>query len=184
MSDLVWFIYQQEQQLGPYDQKQILHMLDNNMISHDAFIFKTGWKDWETLENGLAELGRSVKDLPRPLTAMMKKDRAPRATINGRIIIHNNDNLAIATGVNISASGIFLETTDLLFKIGEELKLTCRVEGINKPFNVTAKVIRFTENKGQSIGYGLQFLAIEQKISSEIQFLIDQRNIKIHQKEA
>ena len=181
MSEHIWYIYQQSQQTGPFDLPKIMEMLTNNMISQDAYLFKVGWKEWRPIEECQAEL--NGPDLPSPeiqapeeTKQRERQDRAPRATIKGRVIVHNNGQLVIGSGVNISATGIFVETQDKIFEIGEELKLTCRVDGTPKAFNVTAKVMRFNEGGKFPIGYGLMFITLDQHVAQELQRLIDQAN--------
>ena len=98
--------------------------------------------------------------------------RPPRATINGQIIVHNNGELVIGGGVNISSTGIFVETDKALFKVGEILKLTCRVNGISRPFNVDAEVMRFSTGGSAPLGYGLAFVNIDENVAQEIDSLI------------
>ena len=184
MSDPIWYVYQNSKQTGPFEKERVLNMLDTNMIAQNAYLFKAGWKDWCPLEDCLAELGRGrgQEQPPTPGSSpRIRKERSPRATIKGRIIVHNNGQLVIGGGVNISSSGIFVETPDPLFKIGEKLKLTCRVDGFVKAFNVVAVVMRFNEDKKFPVGYGMKFEALDKKIAKEIQILIDQSNEILNQ---
>ena len=57
MSEQVWYLYQNGQQVGPFDTEQVTQLFINKMISHDGYIFKVGWKDWRPLEDGFEELG-------------------------------------------------------------------------------------------------------------------------------
>ena len=56
-SDSVWYLYQNNQQVGPFDTQQITQLLTNKMISQDSYIFKAGWKDWRVLAEGYEDLG-------------------------------------------------------------------------------------------------------------------------------
>ena len=170
----IWYIFQDAQQTGPYEEKHIRESLQKGDIAGDAYLFKVGWKDWRPVEDCTSELGTSVATSSASTTD--RRTRAPRATIKGRVIVHNNGQLVIGGGVNISSSGIFVETPDLIFNVGETLKLTCRVDGFLKAFNVTAKVMRFNSDKRFPIGYGLKFSALDQVIALEIQRLVDQAN--------
>ena len=85
------------------------------------------------------------------------------------------------SGVNISATGMFVETAENLFQLGEQLKLTCRAEGYLSPFNVVATVVRFSKDERTSVGYGLRFENLEPKVASEIQRLVDSANQKLKQ---
>ena len=41
-----WYIYQNNQQLGPFEQSQIQQLLATKMIAHESHIFKAGWVEW------------------------------------------------------------------------------------------------------------------------------------------
>jgi hypothetical protein len=178
MSEQLWYVYHQQQQLGPFEAKQVVQLLDNNMISNESYVFKVGWKDWRPIEEtadqlgiqkGAASLGGGNREIKRRLGA-------PRATISGRVIIHNNGQLVIGSGINISATGIFIETADKIFKLGEKLKVTVKAEGFAKQFNALAEVIRINSDPKYPIGYGLKFSGLDREISDEIQRLVDQKN--------
>ena len=176
MGDQTWYLYQNGQQIGPFDTHQVTQLYINKMVSHDGYIFKVGWKEWRPMEEGYEEL-----NVPRPdgvaqdQTALEKrKNGAPRATISGRVVVHNDGQLSIGNGVNISSTGMFVETEDQLFTVGEQLKLTVKCNGIQKAFNVLAQVIRFNSDPRFPIGYGLKFENLETSIREEIQQLVEQ----------
>ena len=175
MNEQTWYVFQQNQQLGPFTSQQITQLMHTKMIAQDAYLFKVGWKDWRPIEDTYSELGMTP-----PAGAGLSDDNrrttAPRATIQGRVIVHNNGQLVIGAGVNISASGIFVETQETIFTVGERLKLSVRVDGMAKPFNTIAQVVRFNSDPRFPIGYGLRFDELEDRIGTEIQRLVDQSN--------
>jgi hypothetical protein len=145
------------------------------MIAQDAYLFKVGWKDWRPIEETYDELG--VDGLPpAPEKGSERRDAAPRATINGRVVVHNNGQLVIGAGVNISSTGIFVETRDQLFTVGEKLKLSVRAETFSKPFNVVAQVVRYNSDPRFPVGYGLKFEDLDDAIGREIQAAVDAQN--------
>ena len=168
MSDQVWYTYHQDKQLGPFTHQQLLQLFHTKMITHSAFVFKVGWKDWVPLGEVADELGIEAQ---KPESSE-EPARPPRASIQGRIIVHNNGQLVLGSGINISATGIFVETPKEIFQLGEELKLTCRVDGISKAFNALAKVIRFNKDTKFPIGYGLRFVELDEGVASKIEELI------------
>jgi len=174
MSDQQWYIYQQAQQVGPFADEQVRQLITNKMIAQDAYLFKVGWKDWRPIEDCFGELG--VGDAKSQPASAQRRAGAPRATIQGRVIVHNNGQLVIGTGVNISTNGIFVETRDEIFKIEEKLKLSVRCDGIKQPFNVIAKVIRFNTDSRFPIGYGLKFENLDPKVRDEIDGLVKAHN--------
>ena len=173
MSDLVWYVYQTNQQLGPFTSEQVTQMFRNKMIALDAYLFKVGWKDWRPLEDSSEELG--ILGL-QPAT-ISRRVAAPRASINGRVIVHNNGQLVIGSGVNISTMGIFVETSDQIFTVGERLKLSVRCEGVGRPFNTIAQVIRYNTDSRYPVGYGLKFDTLEPQIVQEIKKIVDDQNV-------
>ena len=173
-SEQIWYVYQQNTQLGPFTKDQISQLLDTKMIAQDAYIFKIGWKDWSPIEQALAELQGQSGDIhrPQPPVGAGIPKRCPRASIQGRVIVHNNGQLVIGSGVNISSTGIFVETKDRLFTIGEHIKLTVKAEGVLKPFNAVAEVVRFNDDPSLPIGYGLRFNNLDPQIEQDINQLI------------
>jgi hypothetical protein len=174
MSDQTWYVYQNGQQLGPFAGPQIKQMVDSKMIPQDAYLFKVGWKDWRPIEECFEEVGIDAGTAPP--TAPERREAAPRATVSGRVVVHNNGQLVIGGGVNISASGIFVETKDQLFSVGERLKLSVRCEGFTRPFNVVAQVVRYNSDPKLPVGYGLKFEDLDEQVGKEIQSAVDAQN--------
>ena len=175
MNDQLWYVYQGGQQIWPFDTAKVVQMLHSKMIAQDAYLFKVGWKDWRPLEDGLEELGLgSPQSSPKP----QRRVAAPRASVSGRVVVHNNGQLSIAHGVNISVTGIFVETQEQIFTVGERLKLSVRCDGMDKPFNVEAQVIRFNSDTRYPVGYGLQFIQLDPRIGDEIQRMVQMQQIQ------
>ena len=66
------------------------------------------------------------------------------SVFKARLLPHNNGKVIISGGINISASGIFVETTEEnSFQVGELIKLTVKADNLGYPFNVTAQMMRF-----------------------------------------
>lgn len=177
MSDLIWYVYKDSKQLGPFHADRVKEMLDEKVIPQEAYLFKVGWKDWLPLEDALEDLGyRSETSNHKSNDIVERRKEAPRATVKGRVIVHNNGQLTIGEGVNISATGIFVETKDDIFKIGEKLKLTVKIDSFKKPFNVSAKVMRQNRDDRFAVGYGLMFEKLDLGIEKEIQAELNHQN--------
>lgn len=179
MSEQIWYIYQQSQQLGPFTAEQLHQMIAIKMIAQDAYLFKVGWKDWRPIEEAGSELGLATSQGADTRSEEEKETRrlgAPRASIKGRIVIHNNGQVSIGHGVNISATGIFIETEDEIFQLGEELKISVKVDGIGKAFNTAAKVIRFSNDPEYAMGYGLQFMDLPTDVRNTILEMVKKEN--------
>jgi len=175
MSDQTWYVYQNGQQIGPFAIDQIQQMYATKMLATDAYLFRAGWKDWRPLDECYEDI-----EVPRPESASppseKKRKGAPRASVGGRVIVHNNGQLVIGTGVNISMTGIFVETTDHIFTVGEKLKLTVKCDGLTHPFNVVAGVIRYNSDSRMPLGYGLMFESLDPLIREDIKGLVADAN--------
>lgn len=174
-NDQVWYIYHEQQQLGPFVSEQLRQLINTNMITSNSYLFKVGWKDWRPIEDCMAEIGAHNNTIP-PQASQSRRDRVPRASVSGRVVIHNSGKLSIGSGVNISPTGIFVETDQEIFVVGEHLKLSVKVQGFDRSFNALAEVIRYCRDPNYASGYGLRFTEIEEEIRVLIQRLVDQRN--------
>lgn len=173
MSDSQWFVYQNNQQLGPFAVDQLVPMITSRMVVQEAFLFKVGWKDWRPIEECFDELGvRGPRASASVQSAQERRAAAPRASIGGRVIVHNNGQLIIGSGVNVSSTGIFVETSDQIFTVGEKLKITVRIVGFVKSFNVTARVIRFNSDPKLPVGFGLAFENLDKFVAEEIEKMV------------
>lgn len=182
MNEQIWYIYQFGQQMGPFAGQQVKQMLIGKMIAQDAYLFKVGWKDWRPVEDTYGELGVQTEQ-PEQKSTQGRRASAPRATIKGRVIVHNDGELVIGSGVNISATGIFVETRDKIFTVGEQIKLSVKAEGFPRAFNAVAQVVRFNDDPNYPIGYGLKFENLEESIAGDIQAAVDAQN-KDHEQQA
>lgn len=170
MSDTQWYVFQNNQQLGPFGVSQLGQMISTKMISQESYLFKVGWKDWRPIEDCLEEFGLQTGDSAS--STAHRRASAPRATIAGRVIVHNNGQLIIGSGVNISASGIFVETQEQIFTVGEKLKLTVRIDGFVKSFNVVARVVRYNSDSRYPVGFGLGFENLDPTLVDEIEKMV------------
>ena len=171
--DTQWYVYQASQQSGPFASTQVTQMMSTKMIAQDAYLFKVGWKDWRPLEDCLEELGvKGSTEVPSAEATLNRRSAAPRATVAGRVIVHNNGQLIIGSGVNISSTGIFVETQEQIFNVGEKLKLSVRLDGFVKAFNVIARVIRYNSDARFPVGFGLSFENLDRHIKDDIDRMI------------
>ena len=199
MSEFSWYVYQSGQQMGPFSDAQVRQLLTIKMIAHDAFIFKDGWEDWRSIAEVFADAKEDKSSVsmpppspspsPSPSTEVElameappaqqqsdHKERKARVGIRGRVIAHNNGRVIISGGINISASGIFVETevenTAPGFQVGEQIKLTIKADDLSYPFNVVAEMMRFnTDDSNHPTGYGMKFVDLPAEIKADIEKL-------------
>lgn len=161
MANKEWFVFQDEAQQGPYTLSELRSLCEEGRLSDSAFLFQIGWKNWREISGLADELRLKPAD-----SGGEKRAQPPRASIRGRIFVHNKLELCLSEGVNISSTGIFVETRQHLFKPGEELILTCKIVGLGEPFHVQGLVMRYSENPR---GYGIKFLKLKRELSQRIE---------------
>lgn len=179
MEDKHWYCFQNKAQLGPFSTVTIIEMYHNKIITQESYLFKVGWKDWRPLEDCLKELELSTNSQQKPSSPekiIERRKNAPRATVGGQIIVHNNSQLIKGKAANISSTGLFIETSEAIFNIGEKIKLTCKVDGLSKPFNAVAMVMRFSVHQAYPQGYGMMFEKLDPKIAKQIEGLIAKKS--------
>lgn len=180
--------------MGPFSDAQVRQLLTIKMIAQDAFIFKDGWKDWRSIAEVFSNSGEGAASMPPPPPASSEKmelaveqalapqqqtgnhQRMARVGIKGRVIAHNNGRVVISGGINISASGIFVETEVENrapgFQVGEQIKLTIKADDLSYPFNVVAEMMRFnTDSSNHPTGYGMKFIDLPTEIKADIERL-------------
>ncbi len=179
--------------MGPFSDAQVRQLLTIKMITQDAFIFKDGWEDWRSIADVFGSKAEGAATIPKPPTARSSRDkmglaappaqqqsgqhqRMARVGIRGRVIAHNNGRVVISGGINISASGIFVETevenTAPGFQVGEQIKLTIKADDLSYPFNVVAEMMRFnTDSSNHPTGYGMKFVGLPAEIKADIERL-------------
>ena len=120
-----WYIYQNNQQLGPFDQSQIQQLLATKMIAHESHIFKAGWVEWRLVKDCIEEIhGTGQFEVEEnSQTGAQVKQTARRVSFGGRVIAHNQKSCVQGNAVNISASGLFVQANEPIFNVGEQLKV-------------------------------------------------------------
>ena len=170
-----WYIYQNNQQLGPFEQSQIQQLLATKMIAHESHIFKAGWVEWRLVKDCMEEIhGTGQFEVEESsLTGSKINQAARRVSFEGRVVAHNQKTCVQGKATNISASGLFVQASEPIFTIGEELKVSIRGGDLAKPFNATADVVRFNSDSRFPLGYGLRFQDLEGMATSEIERMVE-----------
>ena len=190
MSEFSWYVYQAGQQMGPFSDEQVRQLLTIKMISQDAFIFKDGWEDWRSIKEIFSDTQANQAPsaaapppapaggagIEQPPPQQQLQQRMTRVGIRGRVVAHNDGRVIISGGINISASGIFVETEvenrTPGFQVGERIKLTIKADDLSYPFNVVAEMMRFnSDSSNHPTGYGMKFIDLPADIKSDIERL-------------
>ena len=178
MSNKVWYIHQEDKQMGPFEAETLLQLRDNNIISQNAFVFKAGWADWRPVKTIWVDIEAQALGKPAAVPELAVEEKSAerrgeeRANVSGRIIAHNGSQVVFASAVNVSENGLYIATNEEVFHVGEEIKITVQIEQLDKSFNATARVAHFNSNPEFIKGYGLIFKDVNRVMTTQIKDLI------------
>ena len=165
-----WFLHQNDVQIGPFSMVHIVQFVKAKMLTEKAHLFKIGDLQWRPLEGCMYDLGLSQdKKLSQNSD---RRANAQRACASGTVLVQNSGQSFVGSGVNISSTGVFIETDARVFTIGETIQLSVQIDGMIKPFEATASVVRFSLKLGQKSGYGLKFQDLDPEIVAEIEWFV------------
>ncbi len=99
----------------------------------------------------------------------------PRIETKVQVLIEDLGGDPVTYSGNLSKSGIFLETTEALAKIGDRLQMAIRLPNASDTVRVTGKVARIVKpnQMGTPPGFGIQFLRVEARQARTFDRLID-----------
>lgn len=86
-----------------------------------------------------------------------KTSPAMRFKWQAKVVLSKHERYTKGRVVNISNSGIFIETHKNVFRLHENVKLYIKPDDGGDAYTIIAKVIRFTSNGKNPPGYGLRF---------------------------
>jgi Tfp pilus assembly protein PilZ len=171
-TDKIWFISQGEDQMGPFTKEELFQQIVEKAYDDSIFLFCTGWKDWMPVAEALKQVNLPLAIEGGKIKLQERRTQGARVEIHGQIIVHNQGDLLIGSGVNLSAAGLFVETDKSLFKVGEVLQLTCKLVDMAHPFQAKAEVVRFNSNHEFPVGFGMRWKEIPGEVVAEIQQLV------------
>jgi Tfp pilus assembly protein PilZ len=90
---------------------------------------------------------------------LSKEKRAPRKSCRIPVRYETFDRVYSDRIMNISQSGVFIETRRPIF-VGEEILMDFQIEGVNKPLKIKGKVVHTS-----SRGVGIEFKNVDPTLS-------------------
>lgn len=154
--DLTWYYYDGVQQFGPMSEEEILGKMVRKEIKESYYVFRAGFENWQLLSQTAELMGKVKLAVPPPPVQAQGKDKrtAFRGDIDEGVVAHNGAKIASGLLKDISTGGVFLETKQKIFQIGEVVKLIVKEgKNIGKPIHFSCEVVRIDESRG----YGLKF---------------------------
>ena len=145
-------------------------------VGIEDYVFREGFDDWRRLGEieELSEIARASARAPESNSGdrtVRSRDRRiqPRAAISDLVVAHNDSNLTSGLVTDISASGIFLETSDKCFRLNDEIKVTLKQStGLGKPILLRGTVVRQTSISRSRFGYGVELMNLDERTRTSI----------------
>jgi hypothetical protein len=127
----VWYLYYSETQFGPFSMAEVEENLASGMIDSKVYAWRDGMSGWERLEKIEAFQKKLKKSVVQPATlrsvkpASEKKDMrgAPRKPMLAKILLSNDQDVAIAVCRDISIGGMQVLTDKIPGEVGAKIKL-------------------------------------------------------------
>ena len=98
---------------------------------------------------------------------LSKEKRAPRKSCRIPVRYKTFDRMYSDRIMNISQSGVFIETRRPIF-VGEEILMDFKIEGVNKPLKIKGKVVHTS-----SRGVGIEFKNVDPTLSQIMPAIFD-----------
>ena len=98
---------------------------------------------------------------------LSKEKRAPRKSCKIPVKYKTFDRVYLDQIMNISQSGVFIETRRPIF-VGEEILMDFKIEGINKALGIEGKVVH-----ASSRGVGIEFKNVDPSLSQILPAIFD-----------
>lgn len=98
---------------------------------------------------------------------LSKEERAPRKSCQIPVKYRTFDRVYSDQIMNISQSGVFIETRRPIF-VGEEILMDFKIEGINKTLKIKGKVVHASNR-----GVGIEFENVDPALSQVMPAILD-----------
>lgn len=99
-----------------------------------------------------------------------------RAQIQGKVFIHDEDQLFQAPIGNISAGGLFLDEVSEL-ALGSTVRVVIKARGLNQPVQATGKIVRVEHAKSRT-GLAVEFTSISRQCREDIQNCVHEARMR------
>jgi Tfp pilus assembly protein PilZ len=98
---------------------------------------------------------------------LSKEQRAPRKSCEIQVKYKTFDRVYSDRIMNISQSGVFIETRRPIF-VGEEILMDFKIEGVNKPLKIRGKVVHASNR-----GVGIEFKNVDPALSQVMPAILE-----------
>lgn len=175
----VWFYYARGRQVGPMPLRNIREAIADGSLTPEDYVYRDGFRDWKQVNEvpeilELAKGAAASSDLDSTTDVSQGDNHEERriearAAIHELVVAHNDTKIAKGNIVDISATGLFLQTDTMCFSINEEIKVTLKEgKGLGRPLNIRGVIVRQANDSRHGQGYGLEIRNIDEKTRHRI----------------
>jgi len=176
VSDKVWFTYSNSVQSGPFSESEINASLGSGALAIKTHVWRDGMGKWEkaselTEFKSVAALRGGAPEI-NGVSEKVENRAGPRRPIIARILLANDEELAVGVCRDISIGGMQVLTDKIPGKVGSAIKMNVSPAGLSsgekiEPFVAVGKIVRFLED---GRGFSFRF----EKVSPEAQKIIEE----------
>lgn len=169
-----WYIHSNFIESGPFSKEDVIEIIESNKLANDSYVFREDWKRWAPIIE-TKEFSKYFSNQKLQNNSTEKIDRHERVTVKARVEIFREKHLVLTNTVDISKSGIFIETDRNILKQGEIVRLICRFNNSNDVVEAKAEVMRYIDQPTKVHGYGLRFSEIDTSVLNVIDRLVSKK---------
>lgn len=159
----VWYILKQNENYGPFCYLDLIQMLQSKTLFEHDFLWRTGRTSWKRLseieEFGAERLKEVFKLIAEEKNEKVEKvffrRRHPRAKYNCELLIHNQQKVYSAEGIEISAGGASFKIENVEFDMDCKVYLHFKPGNDVPAFNAVCKIVSKSGNL-----YGVSFVNV------------------------
>jgi len=82
----------------------------------------------------------------------------------GSVVMHDGKELVKGAPLDISETGMFVETKDMPFDIGDRVQVTVKIPGLLRSFSQDCEVTRVNTDARFPLGFGVRFSAVPMEV--------------------
>jgi len=179
-SEAPWWVFQDGACQGPFRKDELARLILAKRVVAQALIWREGWGEWRPVAAGLSELAgdKSGARSMEPKAGGERRVGAPRIPMKGPVHVTGLDAQRLrAELLNISISGLFLNTPRPHLQIGQIVHLNVASPDLGLPFDAKAEVTRYNADARFDVGYGFRFIEVDNQVIVAITKLVGYRPI-------
>ena len=174
-----WFLFQNENQTGPYGTHELKRLMSSGQISEAAYLWQDSFTEWKLMSE-VSELKEQrvagtppAAPSPAPAVAAKSSEKrtVPRKPLLAQVYVTNQAELATGICRDISVGGMQLLTDKIPGAVGSSIHLNVtppKDSGL-KPFVAEGLIVRILEDQR---GFAFRFTQISNEAKQSIESYI------------